>query len=248
MSNIDKQALREAAERASTDNHTQDEWYHYLRCSTPATVLALLDELEAEPAIHRWRRVTVEPYGPYPWHYGNFIGFSKPVEGIEGEYFYSAPPAPSVDEDLLHMAASAIDDLLSNKDRSGAGVWVDIPAKLRRAAMLQGAEPVSNRDELPYDPQIAAYEKIMEQAIPDGWVMVPMKLTAENGAKGALLGEFSETKFINCPECFGDDECDTCDGSGRIETKVQVSWTNIKAIWAKGIEHFSAAPQQEVKP
>lgn len=74
-----------------------------------------------------------------------------------------------------------------------------------------------------------------------------MKLTAENGAKGALLGEFSETKFINCPECFGDDECDTCDGSGRIETKVQVSWTNIKAIWAKGIEHFSAAPQQEVK-
>lgn len=65
---------------------------------------------------------------------------------------YTAPPAPvSVpDEDLLHMAASAIDDLLSNKDRSGAGVWADIPAKLRRAAMLQ-AEPVSNSDELPLD-------------------------------------------------------------------------------------------------
>lgn len=47
MSNIDKHAVREAAEKASTDNHTQDEWYHYLRCSTPATVLALLDELEA---------------------------------------------------------------------------------------------------------------------------------------------------------------------------------------------------------
>lgn len=46
MSNIDKQALREAAEKASTDNHTQDEWFHYLRCSTPETVLALLDELE----------------------------------------------------------------------------------------------------------------------------------------------------------------------------------------------------------
>ncbi|MFZ4147498.1 DUF551 domain-containing protein [Enterobacter ludwigii] len=37
------------------------------------------------------------------------------------------------------MAASAIDDLLSNKDRSGAVMWADIPAKLRRAAMLQGA-------------------------------------------------------------------------------------------------------------
>ncbi|WP_395306405.1 DUF551 domain-containing protein [Enterobacter sichuanensis] len=55
---------------------------------------------------------------------------------------YTAPPAPvSVpDEDLLHMAASAIEDLLSNKDRSGAGVWADVPAKLRRAAMLQGAD------------------------------------------------------------------------------------------------------------
>ncbi|MDD9238221.1 ead/Ea22-like family protein [Enterobacter roggenkampii] len=47
MSNIDKQALREAAEKAITDNHTQDEWFHYLRCSTPETVLALLDEQEA---------------------------------------------------------------------------------------------------------------------------------------------------------------------------------------------------------
>lgn len=47
MSNIDKRVLREAAEKASADNHTQDEWFHYLRCSTPETVLALLDELEA---------------------------------------------------------------------------------------------------------------------------------------------------------------------------------------------------------
>lgn len=97
-----------------------------------------------------------------------------------------------------------------------------------RAAMLQGADGNT-------------------PVIPDGYALVPMKLTAENGTKGALLGEFSETKFINCPECFGDDECDTCDGSGRIETKVQVSWTNIKAIWDKGIEHFSSAPKLEVK-
>ncbi|HAT2733414.1 TPA: hypothetical protein I8385_001398 [Citrobacter freundii] len=83
---------------------------------------------------------------------------------------------------------------------------------------------------------------------PDGLALVPKRLTAENGAKGVLSGEFSETKFINCQECFGDDECETCDGSGRIEITVPVSWTNIKAIWAKGVEHFEAAPQQEVKP
>ncbi len=82
---------------------------------------------------------------------------------------------------------------------------------------------------------------------PDGYVLVPKKLTAENCAKGVLSGEFSETKFINCPECFGDDDCETCDGSGRIEITVPVTWTTIKAIWAKGVEHLAAAPQQEVK-
>lgn len=83
--------------------------------------------------------------------------------------------------------------------------------------------------------------------IPDGYVMVPMRLTAENGAKGALSSEFSETKFVNCPECFGDDECETCDGSGRIEITVPVTWTTIKEIWAKGVEHFAAAPQEVKK-
>lgn len=88
-----------------------------------------------------------------------------------------------------------------------------------------------------------AYEAGNYPVIPDGYVMVPMRLTAENGAKGALSGEFSETKFVNCPECFGDDECETCDGSGGIEITVPVTWTTIKEIWAKGVEHFAAAPQ-----
>ena len=59
--------------------------------NTLAALRIALASLEAEPAIHRWRRVTSEPYGPYPWHYGDFIGFSKPVDGIEDEYF--TPPA-----------------------------------------------------------------------------------------------------------------------------------------------------------
>ncbi|MCM7881193.1 DUF551 domain-containing protein [Enterobacter asburiae] len=134
MSTISKERLEQLASGNAWVCVQDDEAAELAR-----TALA---SLEAEPAIHRWRRVTVEPYGPYPWHYGNFIGFSKPVEGIEDEYYYPAPPAPvSVpDEDLLHMAASAIEDLLSSKDRSGAGVWADVPARLRRAAMLQGVE------------------------------------------------------------------------------------------------------------
>ena len=83
-----------------------------------------------------------------------------------------------------------------------------------------------------------------EPVVPDGYVMAPMRLTAENGAKAALSGEFSETRFVNCPECFGDDECETCDGSGKIEITVPVTWTTIKEIWAKGVEHFSATPRE----
>ncbi|HGY7367832.1 TPA: ead/Ea22-like family protein [Escherichia coli] len=60
MSNIDKQAIREAAEKAITDNHTQDEWFHYLRCSTPATALALLDELEAVQKTSAARLVAID--------------------------------------------------------------------------------------------------------------------------------------------------------------------------------------------
>ncbi|HFI9001254.1 TPA: DUF550 domain-containing protein [Escherichia coli] len=96
------------------------------------------------------------------------------------------------------------------------------------------------------EPRLHIKEPGNSPVTPDGWVMVPKRLTAENGAKGVLSGEFSETTFISCPECFGDDDCETCDCSGRIEIKVPVSWTTIKTIWAKGCERFSiVAPQQD---
>lgn len=80
---------------------------------------------------------------------------------------------------------------------------------------------------------------------PQGYALVPCKLTAENGAKSCMIGKFIEQTEISCPECFGDDECETCDGSGTIEVTAHVSWTTIKDIWAKGIEHFAASPAQE---
>ncbi|EDV2733286.1 hypothetical protein CSQ20_003780 [Salmonella enterica subsp. houtenae] len=187
---------------------------------------------------------------------------------------YTAPPVPVVPEEMPAGLAGQIVSLLAHNigDKFLAQkIW-----NACRTAMLQGSQPVSNRDELQVigwlrsdynsddkrdpnaplfmlgsnDPSEAWGVKYIplsgnSPVIPGGWVMVPKKLTAENGAKGVLSGEFSETKFINCPECFGDDECETCDGSGRIEITVPVSWTNIKAIWAKGVEHFEAAPQQE---
>lgn len=94
-----------------------------------------LASLEAEPAIHRWRRVTFEPYGPYPWHYGNFIGFSKPVDGIEDEYYYAAPPAP-----VSVPAAMEMDDDFDSAFEHGKAVgW-----NACRAAMLQGVDRPQN--------------------------------------------------------------------------------------------------------
>lgn len=134
-----------------------------------------LASLEAEPAIHRWRRVTVEPYGPYPWHYGNFIGFSKPVEGIEDEYFYSAPPAPvSVPDeatpDNIDILAStyAPRGVTFQWDRDECNAAAD-SWNACRDAMLQGADGNS-------------------PVIQDGWVMVPVEPTTEmqSAAAGAI--------------------------------------------------------------
>ena len=76
-----------------------------------------------------------------------------PVERFKADYVISwmlanyppAPPAPVVSADLLHTAASAIEDLLTTKDRTGAGVWFDLPFRLRSAANAQspGSEPAT---------------------------------------------------------------------------------------------------------
>lgn len=118
------------------------------------------------------------------------------------------------------------------EDRNGIEgcATISITELAADAAKLLSAQPVSN----PYK-------------LPSGYTLVPCKLTAENGAKSCMIGEFTEQTEISCPECFGDDECETCDGSGMIEVTVPISWTTIKDIWAKGIEHFAAAPAQEQK-
>lgn len=178
----------------------------FIAAANPATVLALLDELEAaEKRIAELESLTVP---------------QLPQQAVPDEM-----PEPDTARMFFTDAVVAIAKVQG---------W-----NACRAAMLHSAEPVSQAYKL------NALDG-NSPVTPDGWVMVPKRLTAENGAKGVLSGEFSETTFISCPECFGDDDCETCDCSGRIEIKVPVSWTTIKTIWAKGCEHFSiVAPQQD---
>lgn len=133
--------------------------------------------------------------------------------------------------------------------RFGKGIKTStmLAALARRAVYESDMAALSPEERADFQTRIEEFKALIAQpapVVPDGYVMVPMRLTAENGAKGALSGEFSETKFVNCPECFGDDECETCDGNGRIEITVPVTWTTIKEIWAKGVEHFSATPRE----
>ncbi|MES2347077.1 MAG: hypothetical protein V4641_05840 [Pseudomonadota bacterium] len=74
--------------------------------------------------------------------------------------------------------------------------------------------------------------------------LMPIALTAENGAKAALMGEFEQTSEVTCPECTGngydddDKECAVCDGSGTVDQVTVIEWTTIKAIYAAAVKHF----------
>jgi len=75
---------------------------------------------------------------------------------------------------------------------------------------------------------------------------MPRELTAENGAKGLLSGEFKEEVIIDCSNCDGDgyvngnadDICDECDGAGDFSVSVPVQWTTIKEIYATAVKHL----------
>lgn len=81
-----------------------------------------------------------------------------------------------------------------------------------------------------------------------GYVLMPAKLTAENGAKAALSGEFAENIKLACPECDGEDsdDCEVCSGEGDVAVPVTVEWGTIKRIYEKAVE-VCAAPAQQVE-
>lgn len=76
---------------------------------------------------------------------------------------------------------------------------------------------------------------------------LPKELTAENGAKALLIGDFHEEIDVHNPEYCGDccegceDHCDE-DADERQEfltQKVTVDWTTIKEIYKAVVNHFN---------
>lgn len=74
-----------------------------------------------------------------------------------------------------------------------------------------------------------------------GRILMPRELTAENGGKGLMLGEFKESIELACPCVHGDeskDDCELCEGDGTYIQEVIISWETIKSIYAKAADHF----------
>lgn len=84
-----------------------------------------------------------------------------------------------------------------------------------------------------------------QAACPEGSVALPVKITAETGHKYALIGEFSESLTLPCPECDEDEpdeDCEICLGIGEYEQPVPIEWDTIKRIHDR-IVSVSAPPQ-----
>lgn len=78
---------------------------------------------------------------------------------------------------------------------------------------------------------------------------MPRELTAENGAKCLLSGEFSVGHFIECGYCDEGDakidpdgdyeECELCEGQGEVHIEIPIDWPTIKAIYAMAVKHLA---------
>ena len=101
-------------------------------------------------------------------------------------------------DDLLHMAASAIEDLLEHTDPNTSyysGAWADVPGKLRAAAMLQsGNSPVHSglRPEQNIgSPAQSPIDHGNSPVIPDCWIPVSERMPETDGN---YWGWWSESK------------------------------------------------------
>ncbi len=109
------------------------------------------------------------------------------------------------------------------------------PELLCRSETLGGwycPDCFESRDELADEEGSISLADHLKQTV----AVMPRELTAENGAKAALMGEFSETVTIDCRFCGGEG-CPDCERTGEAKIPVPVTWPTIKDIYRKAIEH-----------
>lgn len=86
----------------------------------------------------------------------------------------------------------------------------------------------------------AAERRIDELTVPVGYCLMPAGLTAENGAKALLLGEFKLQVTCECPVCCDLEEpsegCEICDGEGEYGQQHTIPWEQIKFIYSEAVK------------
>ncbi|HCA3199137.1 TPA: hypothetical protein ACNIEN_004500 [Klebsiella pneumoniae] len=110
--------------------------------------------------------------------YNGHDEFSGGGKGIP--LYRHAQPVPVVSADLLHTAASAIEDLLEHTDPNTSyysGMWADVPGKLR-AAMFQAKSLTGNSPVIGIDLASGPDRTVeVHYVAPPGYVMVPKEPT-----------------------------------------------------------------------
>lgn len=82
------------------------------------------------------------------------------------------------------------------------------------------------------------------QPATEGYVLMPCRLTAANGAKAALSDEFAEKVTYHCSQCDHDepdDGCEECNGEGSYLVDIPVEWDTIKRIYDKAVESLAGS-------
>lgn len=225
---------KEFADECAADSTLHPERREYYELTAEALRIALAS-LEAEAVGEFYHE---KQGGWYQISEGDKVPDNRRIK------LYTAQPAPVFDEDLLHMAASAIDDLLSNKDRSGAGVWADIPAKLRRAAMLQG----SDERHVVRSEHAEWSQSTFGDVGPVGPLKHLSKEALEAAAEPGDLSEWADMQFLlwDAQRRAGiTDEQITLAMIKKLAVNKARTWPEPKD--GEPRLHIKAAPQQEVK-
>lgn len=110
-------------------------------------------------------------------------------------------------------------------------------AKESKRSLIAWSEPM-------HGAAIPLYTTPPSPAVPDGHRIMPLTLTAANGAKGALSGEFKVSRPVRCYECGGEG-CDDCGDAGEFEEEITVPWVTIKEIYHAAVGVCSLSPTQD---
>ncbi|WP_178081562.1 hypothetical protein [Pseudomonas sp. Choline-3u-10] len=82
------------------------------------------------------------------------------------------------------------------------------------------------------------------EPVPAGYIVMPCALSAENGAKAALTGEFRIGHETTCSGCYYDDEpdeeCEVCGGEVTYTEHVTVPWDTIKEVYAAAVKRCAS--------